>query len=1054
MSGIQKVVSTIAEVFTGGGKHQTSSFPETASSSIRQHQEHLDTSNMVKILVIGETGSGKSTYINYLTNYFSQGSLQNLKVAIPSKFRPCVTEAFSHCEHDIQNTTQSKTDACNQYMFASNGKQYLFLDTPGLSDTRGAEQDDKNIIKIVDSVEKLGGLTAVIIVVNGAVSRLTINLRNVIARLHGNLPDIVMSNVILVLTNATRHAATFSIPALELNGNVYPYYMQNSAFSQDPSTWTASALEALHYDWDQAMNEIAAMIQTIDTFKTKSVTAFKQMKDIRNEIKTQMHAARLEVSKIQKMQDEIAAFDAVLQQSNKDLITYKDYTKGREVDKVEIIDAPFHSTLCQNCNHVCHPKCKLDETTAVGAQIFQQCWAISNGNCRQCQHKCSYTAHYHAKKTVKKSKEKLQDVLAEIKVKFDQAANDKSDYQNKITSTADAKKLLENALLQKKEEIKQLCLQLRNICAGFNIAQELHALVDQLEIESAMLKNIEAKQQANAFIRSLKEFCNMLEKDQDLNQNKSVQMNIIKTERSIQGQVHLLRASPANNASLVTQQSNNVNTALNRSPDTDSYANDDVLQAIRAISRKKVKSRENKKSKGTRRKPVSISESETEEEEKESDTATNEDSDEEYSGKEVKKRREKKNNKNQPIPIPPASETIDVNQFKNLTIDELLAQYHACIDQRMRNFIIHEMMERSHGKSVGPLKSPESMVEFTASSQKYCVLGGDALRQAYQRLKSQITAITEPDILKIHQVSPALLLEIAAVYILLQRAPPDEPPVNNINDHNRFANHSRNDQINNGMHLQSKPVSDLQFNQSRYLFGSPQQRQQYPSNHNERQNTPTHANDPPAYDDRNRYPHYSPYEQQQQQSAQFVHNSTFFPSSSSSHIETTFDNMHISTDHHNSVSLPNNHPLPSTINDVNASMPDKSPSTSFQNVGNSGNSEEVRRMKNIQLLAAYNDAYSKRDHAMSNILYNELQRRCYGDHPLLMHEKKLLFDKICKKYQGRSLNELKQLQMHIHQKIRGCLTNDDATHINDVPSEFIVDAGVLAHIIATTTSHS
>ncbi len=1013
--------STLKEAFIGIRKHQPSSSPERTSSTTFQQQEHLDTSGMAKILVIGETGSGKSTYINYLTNYFRQGSLQNLKVAIPSKFRPDVTETFPHCENDIQNTTQSKTDACNQYMFTNNGKQYLFLDTPGLSDTRGAAQDDKNIVKIIDSVENLGGLTAVIIVVNGAVSRLTVNLRNVIARLRGNLPDIIMSNVILVLTNATRHAANFSVPALELNGNVYPYYMQNSAFSQDPSTWTAPALEALQYDWDQAMDEIRAMVQTIDTFKTKSVVAFKHMKDIRNEIKTQMHAARLEVEKIQKMQDEIAAFETVLKQSNNDLVTYKDYTKEREVDDIQIIDAPFHSTLCQNCNHVCHPRCSLEETTAVGAQIFQRCWAISNGNCRQCQHKCSYTTHYHAKKTVQKGKRKLQDVLTEIKAKYDQATKDKSDYQKKITSTTDAKKLLEKALSQKNEEIKQLCIQLRALCSGFNIAQELHALIDQLEAESAMLKNIEAKQQANAFIRSLKDFCDRMEKDQDLSQNIPATMNIINTERPIQGQARLPRTAPTNNTTLITQGNSNGNTNFEPPPDSNSYANDDVLQAIRAINKKKIETGANKKTKKTHKKPAVISESETEEEENASDTATNEDSDNKQSDQEMKKRQKK--TMKQPASNLSASCTIDADQFKTLTIQELLDRYRTCTDQRMKNFFVHEMMQRSHGKSVGPLKSPESVVEFTASTQKYCALGATALNQQYQRLKSEIAKITEPDILKIDQVQPALLIEIAAVYILLQRAPPDNEP-------SRY-NFSHN--------LQSK--------QPPYFSLSPQQLRQHSYNYNEQQNTSMHINEPPPYDNRNDYPHYFPHEQHQQ-STQFVQNSGYVPpSSSSSNLQKTFDNMHISTDHRDNVISSNGHHSSSTTNGVYASTSSKSHDTSFNNIGNNDSSEDIRKMNNIQLLAAYNDAYGKRNHAKSNILYNELKRRCYGDHPLLMHEKQTLFQEVRKTYQGRSLNELKQLQIDIHQKIRGYLTNDDATHINDIPTEFIVEAGVLADLI-------
>jgi GTPase Era involved in 16S rRNA processing len=441
--------------------------------------------------------------------------LHDLKVAIPSTFHSKVTENFEHHEHDVHDKTQSKTDSCNQYMFTDGTSQYLFIDTPGLSDTRGAEQDKINLNKIIDSVETLAGLTAIIIVVNGAIARLTVNLRNVIAQMRGNLPDIVMDNVIVVLTNSTRHTFNFELKALALNGNVYPYFMQNSAFSTDPAKWTPSVIQSLQYDWDQAMNELKAMVTTLNTFKTKSVSAFKNMRDIRNAIKALMHAARVEVSQIQKMQDEIAMFEAGLKQANADTVTYKDYTRERMVDKVELVDATYHSTLCQNCNHVCHDKCGLTETTAVGAQIFQQCWAMKNGNCTECQHKCSYTAHYHAKKTVKTTKQKLEDVLADIKSRYDAASKDATNFQKKITSTADAKKLLEKALQQKNAEIKAKCNELRQICSGFNLAAELHALIDQLEIESSMLRNIDTRRQADAFIRSLKEFCATIEKDQD-----------------------------------------------------------------------------------------------------------------------------------------------------------------------------------------------------------------------------------------------------------------------------------------------------------------------------------------------------------------------------------------------------------------------------------------------------------------------------------------------------------------------------------------------------------
>lgn len=159
MTAAHHVKDTISDAmsrFGIGGVHHNNQNTQKSNENNDTRHLSLDTSNIAKVLVIGETGSGKSTFINYLTNYFRSGSLQNIKVAIPSKYRPSITEQFSHCENNIKDTTQSKTDMCNQYIFIDTAspsqRQYLFLDTPGLSDTRGAEQDNINMNKIIDGV--------------------------------------------------------------------------------------------------------------------------------------------------------------------------------------------------------------------------------------------------------------------------------------------------------------------------------------------------------------------------------------------------------------------------------------------------------------------------------------------------------------------------------------------------------------------------------------------------------------------------------------------------------------------------------------------------------------------------------------------------------------------------------------------------------------------------------------------------------------------------------------------------------------------------------------
>ena len=50
-----------------------------------------------------------------------------------------------------------------------------------------------------------------------------------------------------------------------------------------------------------------------------------------------------------------------------DLEKYKDYIKKTEVKEIELIDAPYHSTICSVCKVVCHDNCSLSEITTPGA---------------------------------------------------------------------------------------------------------------------------------------------------------------------------------------------------------------------------------------------------------------------------------------------------------------------------------------------------------------------------------------------------------------------------------------------------------------------------------------------------------------------------------------------------------------------------------------------------------------------------------------------------------------------------------------------------------------
>lgn len=183
----------------------------------------------INILVLGDTGVGKSTFINAIVNYLTFDSLQAAEstqqpiILIPVSFLMTIGDQFDErivqlpSNHPTENENfntfgQSVTQYCRSYMIELKSHQrrkLRLIDTPGLGDTRGVQQDECNIQHILEYITRLTHLNAICFLFKPDVNRMNTLFRSYLIQILEYLGAKCEQNILFAFTN-TR--ATFYGP--------------------------------------------------------------------------------------------------------------------------------------------------------------------------------------------------------------------------------------------------------------------------------------------------------------------------------------------------------------------------------------------------------------------------------------------------------------------------------------------------------------------------------------------------------------------------------------------------------------------------------------------------------------------------------------------------------------------------------------------------------------------------------------------------------------------------------------------------------------------------
>jgi GTP-binding protein EngB required for normal cell division len=189
----------------------------TTHFKVNLNKTHPKIESTINIVLFGESGVGKSTFINAFANYLLFENIDQARsdepvVIIPVSFLMTVNDQFderliqfgrSHSNENHNNLGHSVTQQCKSYELSiRDGKILKIIDTPGFGDTRGQDQDEKNLKEIFSYIKNLTHLNALCILLKPNVKELNPSFKSSFRQILHFFGDHFYKNIFFCFTNS------------------------------------------------------------------------------------------------------------------------------------------------------------------------------------------------------------------------------------------------------------------------------------------------------------------------------------------------------------------------------------------------------------------------------------------------------------------------------------------------------------------------------------------------------------------------------------------------------------------------------------------------------------------------------------------------------------------------------------------------------------------------------------------------------------------------------------------------------------------------------------